>query len=51
MDTTTAISLALLATTEELTGEGREANGHTFLGLGLIASVLVVIWLIRRTRA
>ena len=33
------------------TPEGREINSHTFIGLGLMASVLVVIWLIRRTRA
>jgi hypothetical protein len=33
------------------TPEGREINSHTFIGLGLMASVLVVIWLIRRSRA
>ena len=33
------------------TAEGREVNSHTFIGLGLMASVLVVIWLIRRSRA
>jgi len=30
---------------------GREVNTHTLIGLGLIACALVVIWLIRRSRA
>ena len=40
--------LAAAATTAT---EGREINSHTYLGLGLMAIVLVVIWLIRRSRA
>ena len=32
-------------------GEGREVNSSTFIGLGLIAVVLVAIWFIRRSRA
>jgi MYXO-CTERM domain-containing protein len=36
---------------EELTGEGRDADGHTYLGLGLMALILLVLWLIRRSKA
>ena len=42
---------AALVLAEEVTGEGRDVNNHTFIGLGLMAMVLVVIWLIRRSRA
>jgi hypothetical protein len=47
---TTHLVTSLIAQTAE-TPEGREVNSHTFIGLGLMASVLVVIWLIRRSRA
>lgn len=40
----------ILAEAAELS-EGREVDSHTFIGLGIIACTLVVIWLIRRTRA
>ena len=40
-----------LVLAEEIAGEGRVVNNHTFIGLGLMAMVLVVIWLIRRSRA
>ena len=30
---------------------GREVNSHTFIGLGMICIALLVIWLIRRSRA
>ena len=43
------ISALMLA--EEVTGEGRDVNNHTFIGLGLMAMILVVIWLIHRSRA
>jgi hypothetical protein len=43
--------IAALVLAEELTGEGRDVNNHTFIGLGLMAMVLVVIWLIRRSSA
>lgn len=33
------------------TAFGREVNTNTLIGLGLIACVLVVVWLIRRSRA
>jgi hypothetical protein len=33
------------------TAFGREVNTNTLIGLGLIASVLAVVWLIRRSRA
>jgi hypothetical protein len=42
---------AALVLAEEVTGEGHAVNNHTFIGLGLMAMVLVVIWLIRRSRA
>jgi hypothetical protein len=32
-------------------GEGREINSSTLIGLGFIAVVLVAIWFIRRSRA
>jgi hypothetical protein len=43
--------IATLVLAEEVTGEGRDMDNHTFIGLGLMAMILVVIWLIRRTRA
>jgi hypothetical protein len=33
------------------TAFGREVNTHTLIGLGMIACALVVVWLIRRSRA
>lgn len=42
---------ALFAAAPTTTEEGREVNSHTFIGLGLMASVLLFVWLIRRTRA
>lgn len=42
---------AILTAAEELNSDGREVNSHTFIGLGLMASVLVVLWLIHRSRA
>jgi hypothetical protein len=30
---------------------GREVNSHTFIGLGMISFALLLIWLIRRSRA
>jgi hypothetical protein len=42
---------ALLTATDELNSEGREVNSHTLLGLGLMACVLLVLWLIGRSRA
>jgi len=39
------------AATPTTTEGSREINSHTFIGLGLMATVLVVVWLIRRTRA
>jgi hypothetical protein len=33
------------------TAFGREVNTHTLIGLGLMACVLAVVWLIRRSRA
>jgi len=41
----------LAAATPTTTEGSREINSHTFIGLGLMATVLVVVWLIRRTRA
>jgi hypothetical protein len=46
-----AWQVAWLAATPTTTEEGREVNSHTFIGLGLMATVLVIVWLIRRTRA
>lgn len=37
--------------TDELANERPEVNSHTFIGLGLMAAAIVVIWLIRRLRA
>jgi hypothetical protein len=31
----------------DLAAEGHEANSSTFLGLGLIATVVLVLWLVR----
>jgi hypothetical protein len=45
------MSALLQAAAATTPAEGHEINSHTFLGLGLIAIVLTVIWLIRRTRA
>jgi hypothetical protein len=42
---------AWLAATPTTTEETHEINSHTFIGLGLMATVLVIVWLIRRTRA
>jgi hypothetical protein len=42
--------IAAVVLAEEEVGGGRDVN-HTFIGLGLIAMVLVVIWLIGRSRA
>jgi len=39
------------AATPTATEGSREINSHTFIGLGLMATVLVVVRLIRRTRA
>jgi hypothetical protein len=47
---TTHLVASLVAQAAD-TPEGREVNSHTFIGLGLMASVLAVIWLIRRSRA
>ncbi len=42
---------ALILAAEEVVDEGRTVNNHTFIGLGVIAVTLFVIWLIRRSRA
>lgn len=47
----TPILVALSSTEELAPRDTTEVNSHTFLGLGLIAGALVVIWLIRRLRA
>jgi hypothetical protein len=33
------------------TAFGREVNTHTLIGLGMIACALLVVWLIRSSRA
>ena len=44
--------LVALAATEELAPSERpEINSSTFLGLGLMAGAILVIWAIRRLRA
>ncbi len=42
---------ALILAAEEVSDEGRTVNSHTFIGLGVIAVTLFVIWMIRRSRA
>jgi hypothetical protein len=39
-----------LATADEV-AQRSEVNSHTYLGLGLMAGVVLLIWLIRRLRA
>jgi hypothetical protein len=46
-----ALPLAFVPVTDELADERPEVNSHTFIGLGLMAAVIIVIWLIRRLRA
>jgi len=36
---------------EDATGAAASAEAHKFLGIGLIATLLLVLWLIRRLRA